>query len=362
MAVAAADTRPTDMKKISLKLATLCVATVALLVLSLVVNWRDVGDFWSYINVAKMLLAGLIAYIVVFWQTPATQQYTLFRWFATIAVPLFAVLATIILLVNPNLAELLVRENHALENTQAWFMFAGALLLFIATVRLARLGRKIEAVGALLIGVALFCIGGEEISWGMWLFDAHANEFFAAHNAQSETNFHNMDTFFSEDLYYFGAFAWLVLVPFMRDRVAKFLKKVKLPRLESLLPSAWMFIPWAVMAGFVAPYSYKQTTILVGLIVSLLILVHTISTSAALHKSRAFGATGILVLLLVVWCVDTFSAQSILIDHIRGGSPKEYMETIIAFGMVTYAVDVYVRLFVTGLQDKKPLIKRILSR
>ena len=347
-------------KRLSFKLILLITASLILAVMTFAINWHDVGPFWSYINVTKMILAGIIAYIAVFWRTPARQQYTLFKSVITLATPAFAIFAVLTLLINPNLAEVLVRENHAFENMQAWFLFTGAIFMLVTAIRLLRTGRKLEAAIAGLAFLAIFAIAGEEISWGMWIFNEHTNAFFHQFNSQDETNLHNMDTFLSEDLYYFGSFVLLVMVPFFKDSIVRLFAKLKLGGLAVLLPSTWMMLPWTVMAGFLAAYSYMQTTILLGFFGSVLVLVHTLASKPS--KGRAWTAAGFLVLLLVVGGVFTFSWQSVYIDHIRGGSPKEYMEVVTSLGLCVYAVDVYLRLFVRNINDKVPLIKRMLAK
>jgi len=350
----------TSTKKLSFKFTLLILASLALAVMTFAINWHNVGPFWSYVNVAKMILAGIVAYIAIFWRTPAAQQYKLFKSVVTLAVPMFAIFAVATLLINPDLAEVLVRESHAFENVEAWFLFIGATFLLIAAVRLLRGGRKLEAIGAAVMFLVIFAIAGEEISWGMWLFNEHTIAFFHQFNSQDENNLHNMDTFLSEDLYYFGSFFLLVMVPFFKDPITRLLSKFKLESLISLLPSTWIMLPWTVMAGFLASYSYMQTTILLGFFGSVFVLVHTLASRSS--KGRAWMAAGFLVLLLVVGGVFTFSWQSVYIDHIRGGSPKEYMEVLTSFGLCIYAVDVYVRLFVQGIGDKESLIKRVLAK
>jgi len=119
-------------KKLSFKFTLLILASLALAVMTFAINWHNVGPFWSYVNVAKMILAGIVAYIAIFWRTPAAQQYKLFKSVVTLAVPMFAIFAVATLLINPDLAEVLVRESHAFENVEAWFLFIGATFLLIA--------------------------------------------------------------------------------------------------------------------------------------------------------------------------------------------------------------------------------------
>jgi hypothetical protein len=47
-------------------------------------------------------------------------------------------------------------------------------------------------LGAAFFALLLFLGAGEEISWGQRIFHISSSDFFLAHNAQSETNLHNL--------------------------------------------------------------------------------------------------------------------------------------------------------------------------
>ena len=88
---------------------------------------------------------------------------------------------------------------------------------------------------AVLLCLALFVIGMEEISWGQRLFGFATPERLAEVNWQAEFNFHNVQTDLSETAYYFGAGVFLILLPLLRDLLPG------LSRLASLAQLAWVY-------------------------------------------------------------------------------------------------------------------------
>ncbi len=70
-------------------------------------------------------------------------------------------------------------------------------------------------------------------------------------NDQYEFNFHNIATGFSEQAYYLGGFILLTLLPFMRDSARVFMERLTIMRkLTPFLPSAWLVVPFSVIARF----------------------------------------------------------------------------------------------------------------
>jgi len=321
-----------------------------LVVMTGLFSGAGVGDFWSLANIVKMLLAASLAYMLVFWNYSATEHYGLFRRGVQIFVFLAALGSLLVIMLSPSLANILVREDNYLENLEAVFLFAASAVSLLVALRFARLKDTRRAVVALFFFVLFFLIGMEEISWMQRIFHDQSGAFFQAHNQQDETNLHNMDTGLSEDAYYFGAFAFLVLVPFFRDKFAAFFKKKNWSFLTTFLPSAWFFIPFALMAGFVAPYSYQESTILLGFFGSVAILLYEIDRTA---KLRAYAGLAVrmacLLLLIATGLWLTF--HDAVLEAMRAGAPKEYMENLISFGMFVYAVDLYFRNFARGLKQ-----------
>lgn len=85
-----------------------------------------------------------------------------------------------------------IREDGLLEMF-TFFALAGCSALCFYRGWTLRGQRSAAFVAALFAGSALLAFGaGEEISWGQRIFSVPSPEFFQVHNAQGETNLHNM--------------------------------------------------------------------------------------------------------------------------------------------------------------------------
>lgn len=88
--------------------------------------------------------------------------------------------------------DFLVQEDGFYENLTSIFLFLSSLTLFFKFFIYQKFHGIYWKVGILLMAVALFFGGGEEISWGQRIFDVQSSDFFKQNNAQEETNLHNM--------------------------------------------------------------------------------------------------------------------------------------------------------------------------
>lgn len=124
---------------------------------------------------------------------------------------------TCLFLSSPEAFHELAQEDRPLEWLSALFLLGASAVLAFEAFR-----RRRNAVGlccAVLLCLALFVIGMEEISWGQRLFGFATPESLAEVNWQSEFNFHNVQTDLSETVYYFGASVFLILLPLLRDLI-----------------------------------------------------------------------------------------------------------------------------------------------
>ena len=94
--------------------------------------------------------------------------------------------------VHLTLFEQFIREDGLVE----WLTVAGLLLAavvcFSRFVKLLRYKKAWFLFVTLLLGLFLFFAAGEEISWGQRIFGLKTPEYFQKHNAQQETNLHNL--------------------------------------------------------------------------------------------------------------------------------------------------------------------------
>jgi len=86
-----------------------------------------------------------------------------------------------------------LREDHVVEWTQFAVLSVASLSAFVAAVRFARQHRWFLAALLVLVGLALFGMVGEEISWGQRVFGWQTPSSLEAANRQGETNLHNID-------------------------------------------------------------------------------------------------------------------------------------------------------------------------
>jgi len=147
-------------------------------------------------------------------EVESSHPLTLATGFASL---ILGVAGTWLFMANPAGFHDFAQEDRPIEWLSALFLLGASALFAFEAVR-----RRRDAVGlvcAVLLCLALFVIGMEEISWGQRLFGFATPERLAEVNWQAEFNFHNVQTDLSETLYYFGAGIFLIVLPFLRDLV-----------------------------------------------------------------------------------------------------------------------------------------------
>ena len=83
-------------------------------------------------------------------------------------------------------------EDGIVEWSTALLLAASSIYLFSKAYVLARSNAKFWVICTILLGALFFFGAGEEISWGQRIFGIQSSEFFEEHNAQKETNLHNL--------------------------------------------------------------------------------------------------------------------------------------------------------------------------
>ncbi len=83
-------------------------------------------------------------------------------------------------------------EDGFVENGSAIFLLASSLLLLYRFFKLFKHKDLFWKVGILGLSFVFFFGAGEEISWGQRIFNVESSAYFLEHNAQGETNLHNL--------------------------------------------------------------------------------------------------------------------------------------------------------------------------
>lgn len=109
-------------------------------------------------------------------------------------------------------------EDGIIEWDSAMLLFSACIVFIAAFVRHRNYPSipKITQWTFISLAFAFFIITMEEISWFQRITEIETPELFKKDNKQEELNFHNFYTDKIENIYYFGAFIFLVVLPFLR--------------------------------------------------------------------------------------------------------------------------------------------------
>lgn len=271
------------------------------------------------------------------------HRYRTFITLTTILVPVIALTIMVIFMIDPLAVDRLSYEDSTVENLSATALFIACLIALFASLKLFRKRFILLACTALIMAGGLFVIGMEEISWMQRALDVQPSTYFIENNWQQETNLHNLNTDLSETVYYFGAFLLLVLIPFFTASTTQLLDRLRLHKLAVFLPSAWLIVPFSVMVGFTKSIDQGlNPTLLITLIATITILIVTIRTATKNHKSVILFSA---LIALVAVCLGQvmFTFYNYDLNGIRDWFGSEYKELFIAFGLLIYTVDIYIR-------------------
>jgi cell division protein FtsW (lipid II flippase) len=107
-------------------------------------------------------------------------------------VALMLIVGYVLFFTNVTRFETYVQEDGIVEWLTVLGLLLGSVLCFIRFAKLLRRRKPIFLALTFLLGLMLFVVAGEEISWGQRLFGIQSSEFFKENNAQAETNLHNL--------------------------------------------------------------------------------------------------------------------------------------------------------------------------
>jgi hypothetical protein len=94
--------------------------------------------------------------------------------------------------VNPTLYHEIIKEDGIIEYVTALLLLITGIFLFIKVLKSIGYRSRGWVAFNIFISIGLFFGFGEEISWGQRIFNIVPGEYFIEHNAQKETNLHNL--------------------------------------------------------------------------------------------------------------------------------------------------------------------------
>ncbi|MCL2173683.1 hypothetical protein FWH58_00045 [Candidatus Saccharibacteria bacterium] len=312
-------------------------------------EWAD--DLWfNLVRIAIMLgfLGLLLSYRIDHQLAESVKKAPPSARILMIAVPAIVLLFVLIQVFWPEFAVLLVRKESWPFYRNAIFVKAAFQLvaaIFFAILAHSFIKKKqlLPAIFACLIIAVLILMAGEELSWGQRIFHWSTPDSWKAINAQHETNLHNLFTQVFQNTLYFGGWLLLVALPFWRNCLKKFLSKFKkISFLGDWLPPTYFLIIFAAAFGLcdaiVAGTGLHFGSNLFNVIATAAILVYLVVPARGILAERICLTLGVFAIALFF---NLFVSE---VWQRNSGTPTEYLELFISFGIMCWAINLKRRL------------------
>lgn len=135
--------------------------------------------------------------------------------YGAITAILISICFLLIFLFNPTWFNELAKEDYPVEWLSAFLLFSSSCIFAYLSLKRFSFGKKSKVIkwSFFLISMAFFVIAMEEISWFQRVIGFETPDAFS-NNIQDEFNLHNFSTDIVENIYYLGAFTFLIILPF----------------------------------------------------------------------------------------------------------------------------------------------------
>jgi hypothetical protein len=254
---------------------------------------------------------------------------------AAIATLLTAIACVLLLYADPIRFAAGAQEDSPVEWISALLLLGGSALL--VRLYLVRRAAGQVALLALLLALVFFTIGMEEISWLQRVIGFSTPEEIARANMQEEFNLHNVHTDLSENLYYVGAFAFLILLPFLRDA---------LPAARGTFAWVFDYVPGRWVAAVAAPlsiFNYGMWNVIPMQMTMMLTVLVLVSYALAASARGARAETAIFATISVAVVAGQAAVLAAAHNLPNIWDPSEYKELFIAVGLFAGAGDLALR-------------------
>jgi hypothetical protein len=235
-------------------------------------------------------------------------------------------------LFRPSVFNSIAVEDGLVEWGSAVLLFCCALLFAVAFAKSGKNGECPRPVRwtLALFTLVFFVLAMEEVSWFQRVLDIDTPELFGR-NMQHEMNLHNFDTNLMENVYYFGAFGFLVLLPLVYA-LSPIVKAGDYSR--TFLPR-----PYVVIAGAVAcAYNFDMWNILF-IQITFFGAVITLIVFSLLSETREEKAITLFAAMLITVTQVLFLVYGE--NFYRIWDVTEYKELFIPLAFYIYSLSVY---------------------
>jgi hypothetical protein len=153
------------------------------------------------------------------------KRWTLVETGILLLVAVMLIVGFVLFYTNVNLFVQYIYEDGLVEWLTVFGLLLGSGLCFYRFAKLLKKRNAIFLAVTLLLGIMLFVVAGEEISWGQRILGIQSSEFFQKNNLQNETNFHNLvvdGVKINKVIFTFGLIAalgvFLLVIPYLYKR------------------------------------------------------------------------------------------------------------------------------------------------
>lgn len=284
--------------------------------------------------------------------------YEIFVLSSLYGVILLAALLAGLIAAYPSTADWLSYEDFIIESLTALGALIASVVVLVLSIVFFFKKSYLRGTFALLMAVAFFVIGMEEISWMQRILDIEPGEFFMQNNIQKETNFHNLNTSLAMMVFSTIVFIVFTVVPFLKKPIGHMLDRLRLSKLKVFIPSRWLIVIFAISSGFSMAYIvYPQLYHMAILALTALLLLYFVFVRAPKyvqeHKIALYLA--ILVSLGAATAINVNVYEG---AGVRAWFPSEYREFFICLGIFFYSIDLALRVYIEPKKLKPQASRR----
>lgn len=120
-------------------------------------------------------------------------------------------------ILEPSIFSVLSLEDGLIEWGSALLLFGSCIIVAISFSKSRNVANisKFTQLSIVILSLVFFVMAMEEVSWFQRVLGIETPKLFDG-NIQHEMNLHNFATNYVENIYYFGSFLFLVVLPFLR--------------------------------------------------------------------------------------------------------------------------------------------------
>jgi hypothetical protein len=246
-----------------------------------------------------------------------------------------SVILLFIFIFKPSTFNAISKEDNIIEWGSSLLLFGSCFITAFSYLKNYHVlkNSKLIRLSLGLLSLAFIIMAMEEVSWFQRELQIETPKLFES-NSQKEMNLHNFATNFFENLFYFGAFVFLVVFPFIRFLLPSITNN---NYLKTFLPRPFI----GVIGSIACAYNFDMWNIIftqIAFFGSLMIL----CVFAIFSSVRNERYIILFTILLITTSQILFLVNGINFEYLW--EITEYKEFLIALALFIYSWDIFIRI------------------